>query len=164
MLYFFMVAHKMHAKPCRRPSWSPWRHGRGLADAEDIFLRGFVGWRSAMWCSFLLWSPPVLQRWSSLLVVSICSVWYLAWLCLGDWWGYHSVVLTLLQVAFLGSVVTKDWVHGVGHSPVCQILLQNEAKWIWNQYPMNVNEEDEAQTEITLRGLSTNLVPAPYNQ
>ena len=24
----------------------------------------------------------------------------------------------------LGSVMTKDWVHGVGHSPVCQILLQ----------------------------------------
>ena len=23
-----------------------------------------------------------------------------------------------------GSVMTKDWVHGVGHSPVCQILLQ----------------------------------------
>ena len=25
---------------------------------------------------------------------------------------------------FLGSVMTKDWVHGVGHSLVCQILLQ----------------------------------------
>ena len=25
---------------------------------------------------------------------------------------------------FLGSVMTKDWVHGVGHSPACQILLQ----------------------------------------
>ena len=24
----------------------------------------------------------------------------------------------------MGSVMTKDWVHGVGHSPVCQILLQ----------------------------------------
>ena len=33
-----------------------------------------------------------------------------------------SVVLTLLQVVFLGSVMAKDCVHGVGHSPVCQIL------------------------------------------
>ena len=35
-----------------------------------------------------------------------------------------SVVLALLQVAFLGSVMTKDWVHSVGHSPVYKILLQ----------------------------------------
>ena len=28
------------------------------------------------------------------------------------------------RLPFLGSVMTKDWVHGVGHSPVCQILLQ----------------------------------------
>ena len=28
------------------------------------------------------------------------------------------------RLPFLGSVVTKDWVHGVGYSPVCQILLQ----------------------------------------
>ena len=41
----------------------------------EIFLtdREFLGWRSALWCSFLLWSLPVLQRWS-LLVASICSV------------------------------------------------------------------------------------------
>ena len=35
-----------------------------------------------------------------------------------------EVVLAPLQVANFGSVMTKDWVHGVGHSPVCQILLQ----------------------------------------
>ena len=28
------------------------------------------------------------------------------------------------EADFLGSVMTEDWVHGVGHSPVCQILLQ----------------------------------------
>ena len=28
------------------------------------------------------------------------------------------------RLPFFGSVITKDWVHGVGHSPVCQILLQ----------------------------------------
>ena len=34
----------------------------------------------------------------------------------------YLAVLALLP--FLGSVIIKDWVHGVGHSPVCQILLQ----------------------------------------
>ena len=38
--------------------------------------------------------------------------------------AYCLVVLALLQVAFLESVMTKDLVHGAGHSPVCQILLQ----------------------------------------
>ena len=34
-------------------------------------------------------------------------------------------VLLVLEISpFLGSVMTKDWVNGVGHSPVCQILLQ----------------------------------------
>ena len=28
------------------------------------------------------------------------------------------------RLPYLGSVMTKDWVHGVGLSPVCQILLQ----------------------------------------
>ena len=28
------------------------------------------------------------------------------------------------MLPFLGSVISKDWVHRVGHSPVCQILLQ----------------------------------------
>ena len=28
------------------------------------------------------------------------------------------------RLPFAGSVMTKDWVHGVGHSPVCQILLK----------------------------------------
>ena len=35
-----------------------------------------------------------------------------------------SIVLTELQVAFLGSIIIIDWVHGVGHSLVLQILLQ----------------------------------------
>ena len=34
-----------------------------------------------------------------------------------------SVVPVLLQVAFLGKC-DDYWVHEVGHSPVCQILLQ----------------------------------------
>ena len=36
----------------------------------------------------------------------------------------RSAVLALLQVALLGTVTTKDWVHRAGHSTVCQILLQ----------------------------------------
>ena len=28
------------------------------------------------------------------------------------------------RLPFLGSVMTEDWIHGAGHSPVCQILLQ----------------------------------------
>ena len=35
-----------------------------------------------------------------------------------------SVVQAELQVALLGSVIISDWVHGIGHSPVLQILLQ----------------------------------------
>ena len=39
-----------------------------------------------------------------------------------------SVVLVELQVALLGNVLISDWVHGVGHSPVLQILLQIPVK------------------------------------
>ena len=30
----------------------------------------------------------------------------------------------MCRLPFLGSVMISDWIHGVGHSPVCQILLQ----------------------------------------
>ena len=36
----------------------------------------------------------------------------------------YSVVLALLQVAFLGKCDDQGLGSGVGHSPVCQILLQ----------------------------------------
>ena len=35
---------------------------------------------------------------------------------------------TFMQVVFFGSVITRDWVHVVGHSPVFQILLQIEVR------------------------------------
>ena len=38
--------------------------------------------------------------------------------------GGHSPYRLACRLPFLGSVMTKDWVHGVGHSPVCQTLLQ----------------------------------------
>ena len=34
-------------------------------------------------------------------------------------WFWHCC-----RLSFLGSVMTKDWVHGVGHFPVSQVLLQ----------------------------------------
>ena len=39
-----------------------------------------------------------------------------------------SVILAELQVALLGSVIISDLVHGVGPSPVLQILLQISVK------------------------------------
>ena len=39
-----------------------------------------------------------------------------------------SVVPAQLQVAFFGSVITRDRVHVVGHSTVFQILLQIEVR------------------------------------
>ena len=63
-LYFFVLPTKLNAKPCRRPSWSLWRHAKGLAGAGDLSHKGFLGWRSALWCSSLLWRLPVLQRWT----------------------------------------------------------------------------------------------------
>ena len=81
------LSTNLHAKPYWRPSWSLWRRGRGLAGAGDISHTECIAWRSALWCSYLLWNLPVLQRRSSPLVASICSVRSLASLCLGDWWG-----------------------------------------------------------------------------
>ena len=39
------------------------------------------------------------------------------------------------RLPFLGSVMTKDWVHGVGHSPVCQILLQTVVRAVITSSP-----------------------------
>ena len=70
------------------PSLRRWRHGRGLAGAGGSFHKGFLGWRSALWCSFLLWSLPVLKQWSSQLAASIRSVRSSARLCLGGLWRW----------------------------------------------------------------------------
>ena len=75
---------QMHDRGLRRPSLNLWRHGRGLAGVGNIYHTGFLGWRAVLWCSFLLWSLPALQRWSSLPVASICSVRSSAWRSLGE--------------------------------------------------------------------------------
>ena len=51
------------------------------------------------------------------------------------WVTDSSVALALMQVAFLGSVMTKDRVQGVSNSPVCQILLQIVVKAVITSCP-----------------------------
>ena len=46
------------------------------------------------------------------------------------------IVQVLLQIAyFFLSVMTRNWVHGVGHSPVCQILLQTVMRAVITSSP-----------------------------
>ena len=37
---------------------------------------------------------------------------------------------------FLETIMSKDWVHGVDHSPVCQILLQIVVKAVITSSPL----------------------------
>ena len=106
MLYFFMVADKVACQTLSKASLKSIKSCRGLAGVGDFSHRGFLSWRSALWCSFLLWSLPVLQRRSSPLAVSVCSnmtfsVTLLAWIA-------DEVVLAPLQVAFLGKCDDKE--------------------------------------------------------
>ena len=126
------------------------RHGRGLAGAGDTSHIECVVRRSALWYFFLRWSLPVLRRWSSPLVASICSVWSSAWLYLNDWW----IWLFSSSGTAAGCLSWEVWwpvhrvchrddpVHRVCHSPVCQILLQIVmrvvSRWkvlIWSALP-----------------------------
>ena len=47
----------------------------------------------------------------------------------------RSVVLVPLHDPFLASVMTKEWVQGIGHSPVCQIVLQIVARAVITSSP-----------------------------
>ena len=76
MLNFFMVAHKAACETLSKAFLKTMKIGAG-----NIPHSGVVGWRSALWCSFLLWSLPNVPLWSSPIVASICSVWSSAWLC-----------------------------------------------------------------------------------
>ena len=122
ILYCFMVAHKAARQTLSKASWRLWRHDRGLAGVGDIYYRKFVVWRS------------------SLLVASVCSVWSSAWLCMGDWWGWlFGSSGTAVRLPFGGSVMNKDWVHGVGSwtqsLSVCQILLQTVVRAVITPSP-----------------------------
>ena len=90
----------------------------------EIFLMEDSYVEDLLWCSFLLWSLPVLQQWSSPLAPSICSVWSSALLCLTDWWGWWFSDPGTAVACLSWEMLTKDWVHRVGHSSVCQILSQ----------------------------------------
>ena len=88
MLYFFMGAHKAACQTLLKAflkSMTTWQRSCWY---WRYFSQRICGWRSVLWCFFLLWSLPVLQRWSSPLVTSICSVWSSAWLCSDSWWGW----------------------------------------------------------------------------
>ena len=79
-------------------------------------------------CSVVL-LPALKPACSSAMIVSACgfnlfsiifSITLLGWLMrliVRQFW--HCC-----RLPFLGSVMIKNWVHGVSHSPVCQILLQ----------------------------------------
>ena len=57
----------------------------------------------------------------------------------GSPFNNYSLIVRLFwhccRLPFLGSVMTKEWVHGVGHSPVCQILLQVVVKTVITSSP-----------------------------
>ena len=79
-------------------------------------------------CSVVLF-PALKPAYSSSMIFSACgfdlfsiifSITLLGWLM-------RLIVRKFWQcwrLPFLGSVMSKDWVHGVGHSRVCQVLLQ----------------------------------------
>ena len=124
MLYVFMVAHKAACQTLSKAFLKSMKTCRGLAGAGDISHIECVGWR--LLCGAPSCSEACLFFGDDLLRLWLQSVQYdlqhdIAWVTDE---AYCSVVLTLLQIAFLKSVMTKDWVHGVCHSPVCQILLQ----------------------------------------
>ena len=98
----------------------------------EIFLtEDSLGWRSALWCSFLLWNLPtlcddLLRLWLQSLPCDLQRD--LAWVAdQAD----RSIFWHCCRLPFLGSVMTKDWVHGAGFSLVCQFLLQNVVWELW---------------------------------
>ena len=99
--------------------------------AGDISHRECVGWRSALWCSFLLWSLPVLQRWSSSLVASISSVWSSTWLCFGDWWG----LLFDSAGTAAGCLSWEVWWLRTGSMGLAVLLSARSCgKFLWEQW------------------------------
>ena len=99
MLYFFMVAHKA---ACQTLS-------KAFLKSMKTWWRSCSCWRHfsqkihrLKMCSVVL--LPVLKP--ALMMLIVRQFWH------------------CFRLPFLGSVLIKDSVHGVGHSPVCQILWQ----------------------------------------
>ena len=70
----------------------------------------------------------------------------------------RTVVLAELLVAFSGTVIISDWVHGVDHSPVQQFLLPSSVKtlimvsppaWTGSAVPEGVKEYNELMVSPT---------------
>ena len=125
LMFFFMVAHKAACQTLSK-----------------AFLKSVKTWLRSCWCwryfshrmrrvkiCFVVFLPALKPASSSAMICSACgfnlfsmifSMILLGWLMrlvVRQFW--HCCMLP-----FLGSLMTTDWVHGVGHSPVCQILLQ----------------------------------------
>ena len=129
ILYFRMVAHKAASHTLSK-----------------AFLKSMKTWYRFCWC-WRYFSHRILR-------LKICSVVLLTALTpacssaiISSAWGLSLFKIifsmTLLEwlmrlivlyfwqsckLPFLGSVIISDWVHGVGHSPVLQILLQISLK------------------------------------
>ena len=124
MLYFLTVAHKALYHTLSRAFLSLWRHDRDSADAAGISRRGSWDRIFVLWCSLRLWNLLALLQWSLLLVTGVFNMTLLGWLIrMMVLYFWHSC-----KLPFFGSVITREWVHVVSHSPVFQILLQTEVR------------------------------------
>ena len=91
---------------------SDWVHGVGHSPVLQILLQ-HVG------CG--TWFLIISSAWGLSLFKMIFNMSLLEWLM-------RLIVLAELQVALFRECDNSDWVHGVGHSPVLQILLQISVK------------------------------------
>ena len=94
--------------------------------------------RRLMICSVVL--LPALKPACSSALISACGInmfsmifsmtllWWLMRLTVWEFWHYCSLL-------FLGSVITKEWVHRVGHSAVCQSLWQIVVRAVMTSSP-----------------------------
>ena len=125
MLYFFMVAHKAACQTLSK-----------------AFLKSMKTWYRSCWC-WRYFSQRIrrLKIRSVMLILALEPACTSAMIFSACSFNLFSMIfsMTLLEwlmrlivrnfwhccrLPFLGSLMTKGWVHGVGHSPVCQILLQ----------------------------------------
>ena len=61
----------------------------------------------------------------------------------------------------MGSVMTKDWVHGDGHSPVCQIMLQIVVRAVITSSPPAWTSSAGMFCRLQLTFLSSMIVLQP---
>ena len=120
MLYFFMVAHNAECKTLSKAflksmktqsCWCWWCFSQRILRLKICSVVLLPALKPA--CS----SAMIFFARGFNLSSMIFSMTLLGWLIMP--WFWHCS-----RLPFLGIVMSKDWDHGVGHSPVCQILLQ----------------------------------------